>query len=116
MVRNMEKKYKAYRIVDGKPRWIIVDENGNIVNRNPSKCELKGLEKQCKYDKNEDYTKLEYVWRIPGEIAEKGQFIVGLNSWSRTKFTVDNKEYDIIDKLIEVLMKNGLNRKVGIIE
>lgn len=34
---------KSCRIIDGKPKWIIVDENGKIVNRNPSKEDLKGL-------------------------------------------------------------------------
>lgn len=38
-----ENKYKSTRIVDGKARKTIVDENGNIINRNPTKEELKGL-------------------------------------------------------------------------
>lgn len=42
----MTEYYKSYRIIDGKPRWIIVDETGKIVNRNPSKDELKGLKKE----------------------------------------------------------------------
>lgn len=29
--------YKSYRIIDGKPRWVIVDENRKIINRIPSK-------------------------------------------------------------------------------
>lgn len=36
-------EYKTYRIIDGKPRWIVVDEIGNTTNRNPSKDELKDL-------------------------------------------------------------------------
>lgn len=39
-------EYKSTRIIDGKPRQIIVDRYGNIVNRNPSKEELDGLEKE----------------------------------------------------------------------
>lgn len=35
--------YKSYRIVDGRPRWVIIDENENIVNRNPNKDKLKLL-------------------------------------------------------------------------
>jgi len=42
----MTEYYKSYRIIDGKPRWVIVDNTGNIINRNPSKEELKGLEKE----------------------------------------------------------------------
>jgi hypothetical protein len=37
--------YKSYRIIDGKPKWVLEDEDGNIINRNPCKVELKGLEK-----------------------------------------------------------------------
>lgn len=36
--------YKSTRIIDGKPRTIIVDENEKIINRNPNKDELKILE------------------------------------------------------------------------
>jgi hypothetical protein len=36
--------YTSIRIVDGKPRKVIVDENGKVINRNPSKDELKKLE------------------------------------------------------------------------
>jgi len=36
-------KYKSYRFVDGKLRKVIVDENGNIVNKIPNKDELKSL-------------------------------------------------------------------------
>jgi hypothetical protein len=39
--------YRAWRIINGKPaQWVIVDESGNIVNRNPTKEELKELEKE----------------------------------------------------------------------
>jgi len=36
--------YNRYTIINGKPRWIIVDENGNIINESPTKEELKSLE------------------------------------------------------------------------
>lgn len=53
---------------------------------------------------NEDYTKLKYAWRIPGEIAESDRFIVGLNRWSHG-FTVDNmKKYGIMDRFKELLI------------
>lgn len=38
--------YKSNRFVDGKVRQIIVDKNGKIVNKNPSKDELKDLEEE----------------------------------------------------------------------
>jgi hypothetical protein len=36
--------YKSKRIVDGKLQWVIIDKDGNVVNRNPRKDELKCLE------------------------------------------------------------------------
>ncbi len=32
--------YKSYRTIDGKPRWVIEDDNGNI-DKNPTKEQLK---------------------------------------------------------------------------
>ncbi len=40
----MTEFYISYSIIDGKPKWVIVDKNGNITNRNPNKIELKNLE------------------------------------------------------------------------
>ena len=42
--------YKSWRLIDGKPRLVIVDETGNIVNRNPTEDELKGLDKELYKD------------------------------------------------------------------
>lgn len=44
------KYYKDHRIIDGKSRQVIIDETGKIINRNPSKDELKGLEKEIVKD------------------------------------------------------------------
>ena len=37
--------YKSLRIIDGKPRWVIEDKDGKIIDRFPTKEQLKGLEK-----------------------------------------------------------------------
>lgn len=54
---------------------------------------------------NEDWTKLKYGWRIPGEIAEKDKFYVGLKNCNNMK------EYDITDKIRDVLKKYGFFNK-----
>lgn len=42
-------KYKSYRIIDRKPRCVIVDETGRIIHKSPSKDDLRGLKKEeCK--------------------------------------------------------------------
>jgi len=45
-----ENKYKTNRIIDGKPplRTVIVDDNGKIVNKNPTKEELKDLKNESR--------------------------------------------------------------------
>lgn len=50
-IGKMNIEYRAYRFVDGKARWVIVDENGKIINKNPSKENLKNLENEY-YVKN----------------------------------------------------------------
>lgn len=41
--------YKSWRLIDGKPRLVIVDKTGKIVNRNATEDELKCLiEEPCK--------------------------------------------------------------------
>lgn len=39
-------EYTSKRYIDGKIRQIIVDESGNIINRNPNKDELKDLDEE----------------------------------------------------------------------
>lgn len=47
---------------------------------------------------NEDWTELEYGWRIPGETVAKEHFLVGL--YNNYKFNVENmKQYDITKNL-----------------
>lgn len=48
--------YKSIRIVDGKPNKVIVDKNGDIINRNPSKDDLKDLENEIAKKYNETNT------------------------------------------------------------
>jgi len=51
---------------------------------------------------NEDYTELKYAWRVPGEIVERDNFIVGTNS--NYEFNVENmKEYDITEKFKNII-------------
>ncbi len=81
------KFYKEYK------RWTF-----NMGNKNKDKIEIIYL-----LAFNEDYTKLEYAWRITGWMAiEKGTFQVGLSS--SYEFHIENmKEYNITDKLRDML-------------
>lgn len=42
------KEYKSYRVIDGKTKWVVVDENGKIVNINPNKDKLREIEKEIR--------------------------------------------------------------------
>ena len=63
---------------------------------------------------NEDWTKLKYGWRVPGEIVDSDNFLVGAVLTTRShKFDIYNmKEYDITKKLDSVLRKYGFYEKV----
>lgn len=32
--------FKSLRIIDGRPKWVLINENGDIVNRNPTKEQI----------------------------------------------------------------------------
>lgn len=40
----MEDKYTSIRLIDGKPRKVIVNKNGDIINKNPIKEDLIGID------------------------------------------------------------------------
>lgn len=39
----MEDRYKTKRIVNGNPKWVIVDEVGKVINKNPTREEIKDI-------------------------------------------------------------------------
>lgn len=43
------RRYKEYVIINERPRWVIVDENRNIIIKNPNKEELKGVQSKKSY-------------------------------------------------------------------
>lgn len=53
----MTEYFMSTRIIDGKPREVIVDENGKVVNRDPTKEELKGLKTEHNKVKRQKYTR-----------------------------------------------------------
>lgn len=44
----MTESYKAIRLVNMKPKWVILDESGKIINRNPKKEDLKDLNREIR--------------------------------------------------------------------
>lgn len=66
----MEKMYVSNRIIDGKIRRVIVNETGKIINKNPSKDELKDLKQELYKDKRDKYTDQELL-DYPRQFYEK---------------------------------------------
>lgn len=56
---------------------------------------------------NEDYSELMYAWRMTNwEVIDIGDLYIGMNSIHNRKRTVENmKEYDITDKIRDILKK-----------
>lgn len=81
----MAKFYMSIRPIDGKSRKVIVDETGKVANRNPSKDELKGLEKEpctnmrgqkgiLKYTNEELLNKLRQFENKEGRVPKEKDF------------------------------------------
>lgn len=66
--------YVSIRLVDGKPRKVIVDETGKIVNRSPSKDEMKNLQAEV-YKRNvyKEYTDKELLNFLKTFYEENGR-------------------------------------------
>lgn len=74
-------QYKSYRIVDGKSIWVIVDENGKVIHKEPSKEELKYLERES-FSRKKLYTnkgyllrRLRYFYEENGRIPEEKDLV-----------------------------------------
>lgn len=65
--------YKSWRIIDRKPRWIIVDDNGNITNKNPTKEELKNSATEKYVGNNVKYTDDELLEYLKQFYEENGR-------------------------------------------
>jgi CRISPR/Cas system CSM-associated protein Csm4 (group 5 of RAMP superfamily) len=74
-MRNME--YKTHGIIDGKVRQIIVDENGSITNKKPSKEDLNKLDvDEYKRSYNSRYTDKELINYLMKFYEENGRIPV----------------------------------------
>ncbi len=67
-------RFTSVRVIEGKLRKIIVDKNGDIINRNPSKEELVGIEKErYKLSRKERYTNEELLGYLRQFYKENGR-------------------------------------------
>jgi hypothetical protein len=79
-------KYKTYVIVDGKPRWVFVNENDVIVNANPSKEELKCVEIRGSQRKRVSYTDEELLNYLEMFCEENGRFPIAKDFVNGSKY------------------------------
>jgi hypothetical protein len=93
------KQYKAYPIIDGSPRCVIVDENGEIVSRNPTKEELKGLEMEKRKKKTGMKSHSHCTCpRIKEDGQACGELLVSGNSYKeKDKFLILEKVSNLLD-------------------
>lgn len=60
---------------------------------------------------NHDYTKLIYMWRVPGEIVDKDTFYVGM--YNGYEFNIENmKKYDITDEFKKFYEQYTMKKKL----
>lgn len=74
-------KYKDWRYVDDKSRWVVVDETDKIINRNPTKDELKLLvvfpEENYRRNRRRSYTEEELLSYLRQFYEEYGRLPMG---------------------------------------
>lgn len=92
----MENKYTSVRLIDGKPRKVIVDKEGNITNKNPSREELRGLEKEPRksYDTKKKYTRDELLNHLKLFSKENGRVPVERDFMNNPKHPSSWTYYD----------------------
>lgn len=90
----IENRFIAARIIDGKPRKVIIDENGDIINRNPNKEELKGLKRES--SNKQLYTDEEYLLRCLRVSYEENKRI------PKVKDFVNNPKYPCYNIYVKV--------------
>ena len=103
--------YKSWRLIDGKPRWIVVGEFGNIVNRNPNKEELKDL--NIEPTKNKKYTNDELLEYLIKFYKENGRPPSELDFRNNTKYPNYNRYTTSFGSWNEALNRAGLQIKVN---
>lgn len=77
--------YKSYRMIEGKPRCVIVDENGKIIDKNPNKGELKYIREEkyrprtgannIKYSNEELLNSLKFFYQENGRVPVQRDFV-----------------------------------------
>lgn len=117
----MEDKYTSARLIDGKPKKVIVDKNENIINKNPSKEELKDIPyvEHRRYKCTDDEL-LEYLRKFyeeNGRIPMKRDFINNsrypcftsyvnhFGSWNNAIEMAELEKENMNDELLEYLRK-----------
>lgn len=104
----MKNKYTSVRLIDGKPRKVIVDENGKIINRNPSKEELKSLEKE-QYTGHKKYTENQLLEFLRKFEIEKGRVPVERDFMNNHKYPSSWIYYDRFGTWNKALEMAGLD-------
>lgn len=82
MTENIWSRFTSIRWIDGRKRNVIVDICGNIINKNPTKEELKGLKielsrKELSKEENKEYLLefLRYFYKKEARVPMMGDFI-----------------------------------------
>lgn len=77
-------KYKSCRIINGKPKNVVIDENGKIINKNPNKEELRNLrenylgkykDNRIKYSESELLDYLNRFYDLNGRVPLRDDFV-----------------------------------------
>lgn len=79
-------KYKAWKMpgIGEKPRWVIVDEDDNIINKNPSREELRSLDRRP--FKKQKYTRIQLLSFLVQSYEKNGRIPIELDFNNSPKY------------------------------
>lgn len=101
-----ENRFVAVRVVDEKPRWVIIDKNGKIINISPSKEELDGLREETffikRHKKGTATGLLEYVMIFEKEHGRTPKYLDFNNNHKYPSFNIYMQRFGSWNNAIEM--------------
>jgi hypothetical protein len=103
--------FMSVRLIHGKRRRVITDDNGNIINMNPSKEELKGLEEEPYKIERKGYTKKQLLGFIRQFYEENGRIPVTRDFSNSPKYPSSRTYHNVFGGWNNAIREEGLWEK-----
>lgn len=105
--------FTSIRLLDSKPRKVIVDETGKIVNRSPNKEDLKGIDKeQCIYNQSKRCSNEKLLYHLKRFKDENGRTPVASDFKNNPKYPSIDTYQKRFSSWSQALLLAGIDKAV----